>query len=93
MNNKSEFWDLYQAINMINSISEHKIKRKVRNNLWIHFLRGSEKSELTLRSLVYKDRTNIYGFLKEMAIRDSEEHKMGNLYKSGRFAILDYEYG
>jgi len=92
-NNQANFWDLYQAINLVNSIIPQKINRGLRNSLWKRVLNNNEKAILQMRRIVYKDREQTYKFLSESMARDSKEMKFGNLHKKGRIAVLDYEYG
>lgn len=91
-NNRNNFWDLYQAINISNSVVPVKFNKKVRNELWKKILRGHEKSILLMRTLVYKDRGEVYELLSQLKAKEDKETKMGNIHKDGRFAVLDFEY-
>ena len=91
-NNKNNFWDLYQAINLVNSVIPQKINKNVRNELWKKVLKNNEKAVLQMRTLVYKDRAKTYGFLSELMAKEEKETQFGNIYKKGRIAVLDYEY-
>ena len=85
-NNQSNFWDFYQAFNLVCQPLE-------RNLLWKKVIGGDEKAILQMRMLVYQDRKLLYEYLTDLRKEEGKEAKMGNLWKPGRFAVLDYEYG
>lgn len=90
LNDEFDFWNFYQATNLVKSFN---LKDKVyRNKLWKKVLKRNEKSILIMRTLVYKDRKKLYETLSEFHQEDMSEEKMGNFWKSGRFAISSYEY-
>ena len=91
-NNQNNFWDLYQSINIANSLLPQKLNKNIRNQLWKKIINGHEKSILIMRTLVYKDRSKVYQFLSELKAEEDKEKKMGNMYKNGRFGVLDFEY-
>ncbi len=92
LNNQDSFWDSYQAGNLASAISQLNTPSS-RNKLWKKFLNGNEKAKLKLKILRYNpDRKHIYDCLRELKMQESKETKIGNLWKKGRFAVLDYEY-
>lgn len=94
INNKGNFWDLYQVINLSNAILPMQINKhfRNRNRLWKRILKGNEKAVLQIRDFIYKDRENVYKCLAELKLKEEPIAHGGNLWKKGRFAIAEYEY-
>lgn len=93
INNKINFWGLYQAINLASAVQDVKLNSTARNRLWQRVLKNHEKSILLMRTVVYKDRAKAYEFLKALLEETAKQETFGNFWKAGRFAITDYEYG
>jgi hypothetical protein len=90
LNNFMHFWDFYQAFNVCSALDV--IQRNRRNELWKDALQGDRNAILTLRTLVYTDRTYVYQVISELKAQDTGREVSGDLWKHGRFAVAEYEY-
>lgn len=82
----------YEAINLAYAFAPQPVNISLRNNLWHKVLRNDKKAILVMRRLMYKDRRIALNLLQKIKAKESKEVQIGNLWKKGRFAVLDYEY-
>lgn len=90
LNDTVNFWNFYQARCLAGKFDI--ARRQMRNILWLATINGDEKSKLILKSLVDKDRTEIYVLLTELSLDEGKQSQVGNFWTKGRFAVAEYEY-
>lgn len=98
-NKKNDYWDFFQAYNLVCVVKEIKIsmdERKLLNNNWKNWVLGinTEKSLAVLENFVQNNTHLIANFLKETELLDQKETRFTGLYEKGRniIGVASYEF-